>query len=159
MKTDGWFYGEPGGEVHGPMDIQIIRAAVDAGRLSETVNVSHDAAGPWAPLRVVDKLGNRAFSAPPETIEAVLAAQPEAAPKMRSVGGFVEVFGYVALGGGILCVILTLAAWYQGSLAVFSYAAGATSGIVSGVMFLAAAEVLKRLGEISRALSHRDGRK
>lgn len=47
MSEDLYYYGEDGGEVRGPLPIEVIKTAVDAGRLSRQVAISFSREGPW----------------------------------------------------------------------------------------------------------------
>jgi hypothetical protein len=149
MNTDQWFYGEPGGEVHGPLGIRTIRAAVEAGRLTEAVSLSQSAEGPWAPLRVVEKIGRDAFGAGGKKKAALLDAKLTGNPPGKSVAGFVEVIGFVFLLCGVFSIIGIFVSWFQSSPLVSIYMIAALSNFISGVMFLAVAEILRRLSEIS----------
>jgi hypothetical protein len=142
MKSDGWYYGVGGGEVHGPLPMETIRAAVSAGRLPEDAAVSHHATGPWAPLSVVSKLGEEAFGA---------GGKNNAKSSPRSVAGLIEVFGFVIIAIGLACIVGVFVAFHNDSPQVYPLIVMAISNLVSGLMFLALAEVLRRLGEIAAA--------
>ena len=51
MNPDlNYYYGEPGGETHGPLPLRTIRNAIQAGKLSQRVMVSLGSHGPWVSL-------------------------------------------------------------------------------------------------------------
>jgi hypothetical protein len=151
MKTDGWYYGVDGGDVHGPLPMETIRAAVSAGRLPEHAAVSRHANGPWAPLAVVSELGDEAFGAGGKKRAAISSAMKTADFQQKSVTGLIEVVGFVIIAIGIGCMFGVFVAFRYDSPHVFPWIVMAISNLVSGLMFLALAEVLKRLGEISAA--------
>jgi hypothetical protein len=155
MNSQEWFYGEPGKEVHGPLPIETIRAAAEAGRLSESVRIGKSSSGPWAPLDVVSELGDEAFGAGSKKRAALAAARKAAGSQSRSVSGFIEVIGYLIIAVGIVCIFLIFIAISSGRGEVFKFIILAISNLVSGLMFLAVAEVLRHLGDISSALRNR----
>jgi hypothetical protein len=156
MNSQEWFYGMPGEDIHGPLPIETIHAAVTAGRLAPTVNLGKSASGPWAPLAVVSKIGDQAFGASGKKRAAAIAASKKpAGSQRRSVCGFIEAIGYLIIGIGILCIFGMFFAMATGSANVFQFVILAISNLVSGLMFLAVAEVLRHLGEISNALRNR----
>ena len=66
-----YYYGEPGGEVKGPLDIKAIGTAVRFERLTKDVMLSRDGAAPWVPWKIWEKIGDVAFDPDrPETKEA-----------------------------------------------------------------------------------------
>lgn len=148
---EGYFYGEPGGEIRGPLPIETIRTATAAGKLSTAAVIGHTSEGPWVPLAVFNKIGTAAFGPNAGKLMADLRAKEVAMQNRpeKSVGGFIEVIGYIFVGLGVLCIIGIFVAWGKSSPNVFTYAVGALSNLFSGLMFLAIAEVLKRLLEIS----------
>jgi hypothetical protein len=151
MKTDGWYYGVDGGDVHGPLPMETIRAAVSAGRLPENAAVSHHANGPWAPLAVVSALGDEAFGAGGRKRAAIASARKKAKSAPRTVAGLIEVIGFVIVTIGLACIVGVFVAFQNDSPRVFPLIVLAISNLVSGLMFLAVAEVLRRLGEIAAA--------
>ena len=155
MNSQEWFYGVPGEDVHGPLPIDTIRAAVAAGRLSSSVKIGRSATGPWAPLEVVSKIGDEAFGAGGKKRAAIAASRKPAGSQKRSVSGFIEVMGYVSIGAGLLCILGIFSAISSGDGGVFKFVVLAISNLVSGLMFLAVAEVLRHLGEISNSLRGR----
>lgn len=155
MNSQEWFYGMPGEEVHGPLPIETIRAAVAAGRLSPSVGVGKSSSGPWAPLDVVSKLGNEAFGNAGKKPAANATARKTAGTQRPSVSGFIEVIGYLIIGVGILCIFGMINAMLSGGSNVFKFVVLGLSNLVSGLIFLAVAEVLRRIGEISNALRNR----
>jgi Domain of unknown function (DUF4177) len=56
-----FFYGEPGGEVRGPLDLGVLDVAVKSGRLSSAVMLSETGREPWAPLQLVLRSGPGSF--------------------------------------------------------------------------------------------------
>jgi hypothetical protein len=117
MKTDGWYYSVDGGEVHGPLPMETIRAAVSAGRLPEDAAVSHHATGPWAPLSVVSKLGDEAFGAGGKKRAASAKKSAMSAP--RSVAGLIEVIGFVIIAIGLACIVGVFVAFQNDSPRVY----------------------------------------
>jgi|GEM_PF-4717078 len=160
---NSWFYGEPGGESHGPLPLDTIRAAVSAGRLSAEVVVSNTASGPWSPLRAVENHGADVLGAGGKkrerlAMEAQAKQQASVIIPMKSVSGFIEIVGYVLLGGGLLCILGFIAAYTKKEPTVVIFAVSALSNIVSGLLFIGAGEALRRLGEISAAVQKMAGK-
>lgn len=152
MHTKEWYYCIPGAEVHGPLPIETIRAAVTAGMLSELVHLGCGSSGPWAPIEMVEKLGDAAFApgAKLKLRKAKKAAQ--SASGDWSVAGYVRAGGVLMLAAGGLCLAAAALAWIQGTSGPAMCAYCGLAAIAAGLVLLAAAEVLRRLAEISEEL-------
>lgn len=157
-----YFYGEPGGKTMGPLPLESIQAAAKSGRLSAATMVSRDGAKPWASLDDLSRFGvvafesarldslkseNLARSAAPVTVDI-----PQARIKEGSVGGFLELFGWINIATAC-CFIFALLVGLGGGKMVSMMVTTAICCALSGVLFLAASEVLTRLREISAALN------
>jgi hypothetical protein len=158
-----YFYGEPGGKTMGPLPLESIQAAAKSGRLSAATMVSRDGAEPWASLDDLSRFGVAAFeSARLDSLKAENLSRSAAAevapdpPRERiqegSVGGFLQLFGWINIAMACVLICVTLAAVEEGK-PIFQLITGVICCALSGVFFLAIAEVLTRLKEISSALN------
>lgn len=154
MSTTEMYYGEPGGQMHGPLEWDAIRAAVHAGRLTKTVQVSRDGQEPWVPFTRVENFGLAAFPAAHPTRAEVDARAKEIMPASapEGVGEYIKLIGQIFLIATVLCIFAAIVQITKdGKFVVLSVYCGLTT-LVSGLLFLACAEALERLAEIVRLM-------
>ncbi len=173
-----YFYGEPGGKVSGPLGLGSIEIAVKTGRLRDDVMLSRDGGEPWRCFEDVKNSPAYAFHPNFEEVKAESLARAEkrsleaeaekVANEARieeekntptpvhsgSVAGIIEVIGLIIICLGVILLIVCMASMGNYDMAnakTFVYLA--VVNILSGLMFLAIAEVLSRLKEIATILS------
>lgn len=154
MNAGEFYYGVDGGEILGPRPLAEIRDDVMAGRLLGAVGVSRWQNGPWTPLAGVPS------GQPPNaqvTHEDVVPVKrergrgepPKEGQASRTVGGYVEVLGWLGIVLGFISIAYGIMAAFALDPAYFVSIASGVSGMIGGLLFLVIAEVLGRLRRIS----------
>ena len=82
MKELQYYYGEPGKEIRGPLEIKTLQAAAEAGELSADVILSEDGSEPWIPLDEVVLRGRNASRTAKATPFHPSQIPPTAPPKL-----------------------------------------------------------------------------
>ena len=167
---DAYYYGIENGEVQGPCPLNAITARVKSGDVPEWVMLSRTATGPWAPVRLVEQLGDEAFAPPkpkpaqkladprparlPATPKPVAATVRQTGEKKQhgTVAGFYEVIGVLfivmgaaGLGGGITLAI-------KGNLLGWTMLGSAIVCFITALGLMATSEVLRRLLAIAESV-------
>ena len=160
-----FFYGEPGKEARGPLALDAIKVAVANGRLSSDVVLSLDGSEPWVPLNEADKLVARPKALPPagptpprntrSLPQAMHQAPGKLEPPIKSYAASgLEAMAFLSFAGAALLILMVLLSWAddKGSGVTLQYAVSSISAAAVGFLFGGAAEVLRRLREISGRL-------
>lgn len=141
-----YYYGEAGAEVHGPLPLETIRAAMSAGRLSAGVMIGETQAGPWAPFNVVEKLGHESFGKPAKAKPAAAPTAAATAPASRSgCAGYFEAIGWLLIVLGGFCAAFMFG---QNPERIVWFAFAAASNFISGLFLIGFGELLERLAQI-----------
>jgi len=149
-----YHFAEPGHEALGPLPVGRLAEMMQSGALSRDVMVLDGEE--WKPLRDVlppaKPVATIKIERPrPEDAEPVV---PASFPERESIGPVVRVFAGVELFAGVVLIVGGIGFAAGGYNIAIPLVAGATA-IFSGVMTLAAAEVLERLKEIRDELRRR----
>lgn len=166
---DVYYYGIENQIVQDPIPLSAIAARVASGALPEWVILSRYATGPWAPLRLVQQLGDEAFAAPkPKPVQKLAdpPARPPATPKPitapvrqpvekkqpGTVAGFYEILALVCIVAGAINLGLGVVYAVKGNLLAWPMIGSAVGAFLIALGLTATAEVLKRLLAISEAV-------
>lgn len=101
-----YYYGEPGGEIAGPLPLLAIRNAVTAGTVSQDVLVSFGRQGPWRTLATAMTLEGTLRS--PGTGGGATAPRPPMAADHESYWAYTIVSALLPVIGlilGIVCLV------------------------------------------------------
>lgn len=145
MSEPTYYYGAEGQEISGPLSIEAIRAGIMAGRLPENVLVAESPSGPWKTPGAIK--GFKPIHKPQE--------KETAAPKMKTVSGFIEAIAAIFLVLGGLAISMFLYHVFKGTLDWFMWAGVAVGNLAAGVFTMAFAEILVRLIQIVEELRKR----
>lgn len=154
MILKAYQFAEPGDEAKGPLPVGTLAEMMQSGALSRDVMVLDGEE--WKPLRdVLPPAGPVAtikIDRPrPEDAEPVV---PASFPERESIGPVVRFLASLELLVGVILIVGSIALGSAGISVVLPVSAG-VAALLSGVMTLAAAEVLERLKEIRDELRRR----